>query len=72
MTEERLEKLYWELDDLERDVMVADWSADNFKMLNNTKIHVFDTLYKEYHANENPEKVMRSLISRHIEKLKSE
>lgn len=28
MTEERLEKLYWELDELESNPYLLDWSAD--------------------------------------------
>ena len=70
MTEERLEKLYWELDELEANPWLLDWSADDIKMLNQTKINIWGTLYKEYHSNENPEKVMISMISKHIEELK--
>lgn len=37
MTEERLEKLYWELDELEANPWLLDWSADDIKNVKSNK-----------------------------------
>lgn len=41
MTEERLEKLYWELGELEGNPYLLDWSDDDIKKLNTTKLNIW-------------------------------
>lgn len=64
MTEKRLEKLYWELDELEANSYLLDWSADDIKMLNITKLNIRGIIYKNFHSGEKPEKVMMDMIAR--------
>lgn len=64
MTEDRLEKLYWELDEMEDNAYLLQWSADDLKMLNHTKLKIWDTIYLEYHDKEDPVQLMRDMLNR--------
>lgn len=68
MTEERLEKLYWELGELEGEPYLLDWSDDDIKRLNITKLNIWGIIYKNFHSGEKPEKVMRDMIARRRKK----
>lgn len=68
MTKKQLENLYFGLEELEQNYMLLNWSGDDIKMLNNTRLKIFQTIQEEFYPDEDLATVKKIMYSKRFGK----